>query len=806
MRVMKFGGTSMGSAASIREVKRIVDEVKEPVVVVVSAVGGVTDGLLAAAEQAVRGDAYFEELEALKELHRGIVRNLFEDWQRVSVKLAAVWDQIDNLLKGIALLRELSPRSRDLLSGQGELLSSILLHAFMPDSEWIDSRELIVTRPMGARQLVLEQESYLRIGAMRERMGARCVLPGFIAADENGIPTTLGRGGSDYSAALVAAALEASVLEIWTDVDGFMSADPRIISRAYVLDHLTYSEAMELSHFGAKVIYAPTILPVLQKEIPIYIKNTFRPEAPGTRIDSRPNGTSVQCIKGISSIRQVSLLTLQGMGMVGVVGISMRLFAALAQEYINVILISQASSENSISFVVETKDAALAQRVVNGAFHEEIFRRQVHPVAEEAGMAVVAIVGERMKHTPGVAGQLFHALGRSGVNVFAIAQGASEVNISLVIKEENLKKTLNVLHDAFFLSEYQVLHLFLAGVGTVGSKLMNKLLAQQEKLRKSDRLVVRLAGVSNSRKMIFNPQGLDLATVSEQLACGETASIGAFRERIVQYNLSNSVFVDCTAHAEVADMYLDLLQSNVHVVTANKIASSSDYAHYSALKEASRQRGVRFLFETNVGAALPIISPINDLVKSGDRIARLEAVLSGTLNYILNGLSAEKTLSQVIVEAMKLGFSEPDPRIDLSGMDVARKLLILAREAGYALEPGDIERDTFVPEGFFTDQKVPEFLQSVAALDSDFEMRRKALESRGLHLRYVASLEDGKASIGFREVDATHPFYHLEGSNNIVLIWSDHYRDHPMQIKGYGAGAEVTAAGVFADIIKVANR
>lgn len=802
---MKFGGSSMGSAESIRIVKRILEEEEGQAVVVVSALGGVTDLLIKAAGQASQNKDYHPLFEAMVARHHAVTADLFDDPTVVDGRLRVVFDQVGSLLQGVALLRELSSRSLDAISGQGEILSSIILHELMEGSAWFDSRELIVTHRAGQRNLVLFERTMPLIGSLKSQLKAINIFPGFVAADEAGQPTTLGRGGSDYTAALLAAGLDARVLEIWTDVDGFMTADPRIISRAYTIDHLTYSEAMELSHFGAKVIYPPTIMPVCAKNIPILIKNTFNSQGMGTLIDGVPNGSSTSHIKGISSIRNVSLLTLQGPGMVGVSGISMRLFGALAKCFINVVLISQASSENSISFVVDSAEAAQAKSVIHEAFGAELANGQILPVLEESQMAVVAIVGERMKHTTGVAGKLFHALGTNGVNVYAIAQGASEVNISLVIKEENLKKSLNALHDAFFLSHYKVLHLFLAGVGTVGARLIAKLGSQAEKLRNSDRLVIRIAGVANSRTMAFNPQGIDPSEMAGLLSKGEPSSPGLYSQRIRELNLANSVFVDCTASQEVANLYLDLLAANVNVVTANKIASSSHYSLYRQLKDTAREKGVKFLFETNVGAALPIISPINDLLKSGDRILRLEAVLSGTLNFIVNELSASNPLSKVIGLAREKGFSEPDPRIDLSGVDVARKILILAREAGYELEPDEVEREPFVPESFFVDEPVDGFMQRIAGLDDAFEQKRLSLEAKGLRMRYVATLENGKASLGLKLVDDSHPFYHLEGSNNVVLIWSDNYRDHPMQIKGYGAGAEVTAAGVFADIIKVAN-
>lgn len=806
MKVLKFGGTSMGSANSISEVKRIVLSQAKPVCVVVSAVGGVTDMLLSTADMAAKGgNSYLSMFDSIVKRHGEIISKLFDDTKKIDDILSPIFSDLSSILKGVSLLKELSPRSLDTISGFGERFSSAILSQLIDGSLLVDSSKLVVTHKVGDRNQVVSETTDNNIKALKSSLKDVNIFPGFISADENGEFTTLGRGGSDYTAALLAASLDAKTLEIWTDVDGFMSADPRIISRAYTLDHLTYAEAMELSHFGAKVIYPPTILPVLSKNIPIYIKNTFNPDAVGTLIDGNECHSLKSKIKGISSIRNVSLLTLQCMGMVGVSGISMRMFKALAAEYINVILISQASSENSISILVESKDAALASETINNEFEHEINVGHVNAVHIESDMAVVAIVGERMKHNTGVSGMLFNAVGTNGINVYAIAQGASEVNISFVVKDEDLKKTLNAVHDSFFLSHYQVLHLFLAGVGTVGGKLIEKLIAQSDKLKNSDRLMIRVAGVANSKHMIFNPQGLDPRNLKEQLAKGQDATPQLFAETIKNLNLSNSVFVDCTASYDVAAVYDTMLENNVSVVTANKIASSSAYAHYRKLKQTAKDKGVRFHYETNVGAALPIISPINDLIKSGDRIVKLEAVLSGTLNFIVNELSADKPLSVVIAEAKERGYSEPDPRIDLSGTDVARKILILAREAGYALELDDIEKTPFVPQQYLDTDSVEDFMQKVKELDPIFEQERQQREAKGLALRYVATFENGKASIGFKEVDESDPLFFLEGSNNIVLINSDNYKAHPMQIKGYGAGADVTAAGVFADIIKVAN-
>ncbi len=805
MKVLKFGGTSMGSAKSINDVKKIIMSYDKPVCAVVSAVSGVTDMLLKMASLATKGEDYTETLNQMKAKHEAIVTELkLSDNKSLNEEISSLNAQLTTILSGVSILKELSPRSMDIIQSFGEKYSSRILSSIISGSKLHDSTKLIKTERIGTRHQVMEELTAQNIISIKQDLADVNIFPGFISSDINGEATTLGRGGSDYTAALLAAGFGASVLEIWTDVDGFMSADPRIISRAYKLDHLTYAEAMELSHFGAKVIYPPTILPVLKKNIPIYIKNTFNPTEVGTLIDSNETPDPKNKIKGISSIRNVSLLTLQCVGMVGVSGMSMRLFGTLAKEYINVILISQASSENNITICVETKDVNRAAQAISREFEKEI-DDDLASVSIDNDMAVVAIVGAKMKCNTGVSGMLFNAVGKNGINIYAIAQGASEVNISFVVKEDDLKKTLNSVHDSFFLSHYKVMHIFLAGVGTVGGKLIEKLMAQAEKLMKNDRLLIRIAGVANSKRMALNPQGLNPANIKDLLSEGQPSSPGIFAEAIKSLNLSNSVFVDCTASYDIAALYDTMLENNINVVTANKIASSSAYDHYRKLKQTAQDKGIKFHFETNVGAALPIISPINDLIKSGDRIVKLEAVLSGTLNFICNELSAEKPLSKVIAEAKEKGYSEPDPRIDLSGTDVARKILILARESGYKLEMEDIDKTPFVPQEYLDTKDVAEFMEKVKELDAKYERERQEREKKGLALRYVASFENGKAKIGFKEVDKSDPIYYLEGSNNIVLINSDNYSAHAMQIKGYGAGADVTAAGVFADIIKINN-
>ncbi len=808
MIVLKFGGTSVGSAESIKRVKRIVESIDNQVVVVVSAVGGITDRLIAAARFAGEGsEKCFAEVDSIIEIHYNLIDLLFvNNAEEIKRVLDSDIDELKSIVKGVFLIKELSRKSLESLAGIGERISSKIIAAYFTNTIWFDSRLYIKTVFEYGRNHVQTNITEKLLKQLKPNLGKLSLFPGFISSNDKNENTTLGRGGSDYTAAILAAAFNAEMLEIWTDVDGFMTADPRVISRAYCIDKLSYAEAMELSHFGAKVIYPPTILPVYQKNIPVKIKNTFNHEAPGTLINSEKEKIGSKQIRGISSIKGVSLVTVQGIGMVGVTGISKRLFTSLADCEINVILISQASSENSISIVIDSEQTQTARKAIENEFNREIELRQINKIIVDDEMSVVAIVGENMKHTTGISGHLFNSVGKNGVNVYAIAQGASELNISFVIKERDIKKALNVIHEAFFLSDYSRLNLFLAGKGTVGSKLLNKIRNQSDKLLRENKLRIRLVGMAGSRSMIFDREGLDMDNVIEKLNReGEVGSIKIFRDKIIEMNMANSVFVDCTASEEVASIYQSLLETNISVVTANKIAGSSSYKAYSRLKETAREKGVKFQFETNVGAGLPIIAPINDLVKSGDKIVRLEAVVSGTLNFIVNTLSPNQPLSKVIADAKAKGYSEPDPRLDLSGTDVVRKLLILAREAGYVIEKDDVEVEPFVPRNYLDLPSLEIFMEKVSELNQLFENRRNELEKQGKRLRYTARLIDGKAKVGLVEVDKYHPFYDLEGSNNIVLIWSENYFEHPMQIKGYGAGADVTASGVFADIIKVAN-
>lgn len=809
MKVMKFGGTSVGSPSSILKVKSIVEAVSESVIIVVSALGGITDKLIKASKMAAAGDASYEkDFREIVYRHVEMVKEAIPEGEaqvRIQRQVGDLLNELKDIFQGIYLIKDLSQKTSDTIVSYGERLSSIIA-AELTGAVWMDSRNFIKTEKKHSKH-VLDTELTNRL--VREaftEMPHRVLVPGFISTDKmTGDVTNLGRGGSDYTAAVLAAALGAEALEIWTDVDGFMTADPRVISTAYTINELSYVEATELCNFGAKVVYPPTIYPVCHKNIPIFIKNTFNPEGIGTVIRQQVSDPQCKAIKGISSINDTSLITVQGLGMVGVIGVNYRIFKALAKNGISVFLVSQASSENSTSIGVRNADADLACEVLNEEFAKEIEMGEISPILAEKDLATVAIVGENMKHTPGIAGKLFGTLGRNGINMIACAQGASETNISFVIETKSLRKSLNVIHDSFFLSEYQVLNLFICGIGTVGGSLIEQIYCQRQKLMHENGLQLNVVGIADAKRALFSREGIDLADYRNKLAQeGKANSLETLRDEIIRMNIFNSVFVDCTASAAVASLYKDLLLHNVSVVAANKIAASSAYENYRELKQIARQRGVKYLFETNVGAGLPIINTINDLIHSGDKILKIEAVLSGTLNFIFNKISADVPFSKTIRMAQEQRYSEPDPRIDLSGKDVIRKLVILAREAGYRLEQEEVEKHLFVPDDFF-EGSLDDFWQKVPALDEDFEKRRKVLEAENKHWRFVAKLENGKASVGLQEVGMNHPFYGLEGSNNIILLTTERYNEYPMMIQGYGAGASVTAAGVFADIMSIAN-
>ncbi|HEY3390912.1 MAG TPA: bifunctional aspartate kinase/homoserine dehydrogenase I [Prolixibacteraceae bacterium] len=806
MKILKFGGTSVGSVENVRRIGEIVLNQQDRIIVVVSALGGVTDQLLVAAQRAASGVKINGELISIRTRHEELIKGLFNEENSIKTiqALQPLFDELEKIVQGVTLIGELTPKTLDKILGFGERLSSILISRFL-NVQLIDSLAVIRTDRNFGKANVDFELTYKLISEACSTIKQFAVAPGFISSAPDGSMTTLGRGGSDYTAALFAAAVHAECLEIWTDVDGFMTADPRVISKAYTIPMLTYSEAMELSHFGAKVIYPPTILPVYQKSIPIHIKNTLNPDSEGTLICQSEANVKDHPIKGISSISGITLFTIQGLGMVGVTGISMRLFGALAKEEINVILISQASSENSISFAIDSHFADTARDAISIEFEREIASGRISKLACENELSIVAIVGENMKHSAGIAGKLFHTIGKNGINVVAIAQGASEQNISWVVKNSDLRKTLNVVHEAFFLSPYVELNIFLVGIGTVGRDLISQISRQQDKLKRDHRLKLKLAGVANSRKMIFDREGIDVSELKNTLSqSNEKSDLNLFCQTMVEMNMFNSVFVDCTADSKVADHYLFVLENYISIVAANKVAASSEYSRYRALKEMAAKHGVKFLFETNVGAGLPLISTINDLMRSGDRIVRIEAVLSGTLNFIFNTLSKDIPFSKAVKMAKEIGYSEPDPRIDLSGIDVIRKLVILARESGYKIEKEEVVNNSFIPEKYFN-SSIDEFWNTIPEMDSLFEKQRVELEAGKQKWRFVGVMEEGKASVSLKIVDPGHPFYDLEGSNNIILLTSERYNEYPMLIKGYGAGAAVTAAGVFADLIKVSN-
>lgn len=809
MKVLKFGGTSVGTVDSLSSVKEIVEGCKEPVIVVVSALGGITDQLINTAKLAAQGDkSHMESYTRIVERHNNVIVNMVPVEKREEVKsiVDSLLEELGNIYKGVSLIKDLSERTLDIIVSYGERLSSVIISRIIKDAQHYDSRDFIKTIKQFGKHILDNDTTQKYIHATFDNNNFKvAVVPGFISSDENGDITNLGRGGSDYTAAILAATLNASVLEIWTDVDGFMTADPRVINNTYVIDHLSFIEAMELCNFGAKVIYPPTIYPVCHKNIPIWIKNTFNPMAPGTCISEQRPSPEGKAIKGISSINDTCLITVSGLGMVGIIGINARIFNALAKNGVSVFLVSQASSENNTSFAVKNADAELAVSVLKEEFAVELQSGEISEIEAEPNLATVAIVGENMKHSTGIAGKLFNTLGRNGINVIACAQGASETNISFVINLKNLRKALNVIHDSFFLSETQVLNLFMVGVGNVGQHLLEQIRLQHDNLLKNKALELRVVGISNSRKCVFNREGIDISNYKELLDKSEiTSTPQNIKDGVLGMNIFNSVFVDCTANEGVASLYADLLSHNVNVVAANKIAASSCYENYSKLKQIARRKDVKFLFETNVGAGLPIINTINSLINSGDKILRIEAVLSGTLNYIFNVLSKDIPMSRAIKMAKEAGYSEPDPRIDLSGKDVIRKLVILAREAGYAVEQDDVEKHLFIPQEFF-EGSVDDFFTKINQIDSEFESNRAEAEAENQRFRFVARLEKGKLDVSLQKVGSSHPFYVLEGSNNVILLTTERYNEYPMVIKGYGAGAEVTAAGVFADIISIAN-
>ena len=805
MKVLKFGGSSVATPESIGKVRAIVKSQDDAVVVVVSALGGVTDELVRIAALAEAADAsYLVKIQELRKRHLDACEALAGSDRSLRASVEALLTELDSICRGVFLLKVLPEKTRDQILSFGERLSSLIVTAAVGDAQLFDSLDFIrmdggLVDFEGTNKLVAEKFAGYGKGS------PVAIVPGFIARDRAGDIVTLGRGGSDYTASILASALDASVLEIWTDVDGFMSADPRIIQTSYVIDELTYEEATELCNFGAKVVYPPTLFPVCQKKIPIRVKNTFNPEAPGTLIrEAGPDRRDQRVIKGISSIDNITLITLSATSMVGIIGVDQRIFTALASGNINVFLVSQSASETGISIGVSASDAEKACQVLSKTFAAEIASGAIYPVKREDGLAAIAIVGENMKHSCGIAGKLFSILGRNGISIIALAQGASESNISFVVEHKYLRKSLNVIHEGFFLSEYQELNLFICGVGTVGGQLIEQVALQQDKLKRRRNLKINVVGIARSTKAVFDRDGIDLSQWKELLAAGQPITPAKLRDEVIGMNIFNAVFVDCTASAEVASLYEDFFNHGISVVAANKIAASSDYQNYRMLKKTARRQGVKFLFETNVGAGLPIINTINSLRNSGDHVQKIEAVLSGTLNFIFNTISADIPFSETVRMAKEQGYSEPDPRIDLSGTDVVRKLVILSREAGYEVNQEDVVAEPFIPKEFF-DCTLDEFWKKLPSLDASFEEKRRELEKEHKHWRFVAKMDNGKYTVSLRTFDEHHSFYSLDGSNNIVLLTTERYHNHPMLIQGYGAGASVTAAGVFADIISIAN-
>ena len=806
MKVLKFGGTSVGSVDSIHQIQRIISQQTDDCIVVVSALGGVTDLLLKAAHMALdTNEEYMTIYQQIRQRHIDMVNTLIENStvrQMLVHELERILDELRSILFGVHLVCDLSPKTEAAIVSYGERMSSRIITAALPGAVRKNSLQFIRTEHKQGQILLNTELTEQLIHEAFSPMPHLSVCPGFISKDSKTEEiTNLGRGGSDYTASILAATLNAEVLEIWTDVNGFMTADPRLIPDAYTIQSLSYVEATELCNFGAKVVYPPTIYPVCAKNIPIRILNTFCPDNAGTIIQSSI-AHDAHYVCGLSSIRDVAMITVSGLSMVGVIGVNQRIFGALANAGVSVFLVSQASSENSTTLGVQEKDCDVAVEALTREFAEEIKVGSMYPMLVQQGLAAVSIVGEKMKNMPGIAGKLFGTLGRNGISVIAFAQGAKETNISFVIPQQQLAKTMNVLHDSFFLSENKVVNIFICGVGTVGAQLIQQIQQQQATLLSEQQIELKVVGIANSRTAIFQVEGIDLSTYREQLQTAAPLDLTAINRQLGA--LYNSVFVDCTASAAVADTYLNLLDNNISVVTANKIAASSQYSHYQALKQTAVKRGVKFLYETNVGAGLPIIGTINDLRNSGDKILRIEAVLSGTLNFIFNELAADVPFSETIRRAKEQGYSEPDPRIDLSGTDVIRKLVILAREAGYQVEQEDVEKQLFVPADYF-EGSLEDFWNRLSELDAAFEQGRQELEQNGLRWRFVAKMEEGKTSVSLQTVDASHPFYQLEGSNNIILITTERYHDYPMMIRGYGAGASVTAAGVFANIMQASH-
>ena len=812
MKIVKFGGSSVGSGQSIQNVLSILQNKYasgEKFIVVSSAMSGVTNILTELAQIASEGKDFKKGLIEIEQRHFTVIKEMItvKNQNPAFTQIKIFINEIEDLLQGVYSLRELSLQSKDLILSYGEKCSTFLLSQiakqYFSESIYVDASLLIKTDSnFGNARVHTPVTEHLLQEFYKEHSHQILFFTGFIASNENNRITTLGRGGSDYTAAIIAAALDAEEIELWSDVDGMLTADPRVVKKAFSLSELSYTEAMELSYFGAKVIYPPAMIPAFRKKIPIVLKNTFNPSFKGTRIEEHTHKNAYP-IRGISSIDEISLINITGSGMIGKIGFSGKLFSLLAREHINVILITQSSSEHSITFAIEPKDVHKAKQLFNSEFELELETNKLNPPIIEENLCVLAIVGENMKQTPGISGKLFQALGRNGINIHAIAQGSSEYNISVIIKRKNISKALNAVHDAFFTQLTKTLHVFSVGTGNIGATLLRQIDAQSDFLRENNGIEVKINGIANSRKMIIDEEGIDLTQWQERINKGETSNLDEFIQKIKLLNLSNCIFVDNTASPITGTYYKELFESNVSVVTCNKIANSSSYKDYKDLKDTARRRGVDFFYETNVGAGLPIIRTLKDLMTSGDRIIKIEAILSGTISYIFNNFRGKTSFYEVVKKAHELGYTEPDPREDLSGKDFMRKMMILARDAGYQIEEKDVELGAILPESCFKAPSIDDFYEELKKSDSYFNELKEKAENENKVLRYIGKLEDGKASVNLEFVDASHPFYNLTGSDNIISFTTERYKFNPLVIKGPGAGAEVTAAGVFADLINV---